>query len=235
MDIAANFSDKRQVAELMKPLWQPLRDEERQQFVDALELFTFERNETVYRAGQEPQYIFYLLNGYVSIHFSEQQFASQVVRMVEPGALFGCQPAFSGSYYKYTAVARCRLCVAAVPLELVYHLIWENGSFAILFVQNLSELLGISVQRTVSLTQKRIRARLADTLLAMANRYGLETDHQTIGVELSRNDLAQMSNMTTSNAIRTLSTFAQEGLVDIRGRKIGLLNESELRRISIEG
>jgi hypothetical protein len=38
--------------------------------------------------------------------------------------------------------------------------------------------------------------------------------------------------MTTSNAIRTLSIFAAEKLIAIDGRKIKLINEDELRKIS---
>ena len=41
-----------------------------------------------------------------------------------------------------------------------------------------------------------------------------------------------MSNMTTSNAIRTLSQFAQEGLIAINGRHISILNEKELAKVS---
>ena len=49
---------------------------------------------------------------------------------------------------------------------------------------------------------------------------------------MSREDLANMSNMTTSNAIRTLSQFALEGIISIDGRKIKILNEEELVHIS---
>jgi len=38
--------------------------------------------------------------------------------------------------------------------------------------------------------------------------------------------------MTTSNAIRTLSIFAQEKLIAIDGRKIKLIDEEGLRKIS---
>ncbi len=49
---------------------------------------------------------------------------------------------------------------------------------------------------------------------------------------MSREDLAGMSNMTTSNAIRTLSQFAQEGIVSVDGRKIKILDETELMKVS---
>ena len=38
--------------------------------------------------------------------------------------------------------------------------------------------------------------------------------------------------MTTSNAIRTLSAFAKEGLVEINGRYIKIINEDKLSKIS---
>ena len=44
-----------------------------------------------------------------------------------------------------------------------------------------------------------------------------------------------MSNMTTSNAIRTLSSFATDKIIAIDGRKIKLINEEELKRISENG
>ena len=53
-----------------------------------------------------------------------------------------------------------------------------------------------------------------------------------MNIKLSREDVANLSNMTTSNAIRTLSAFASEGLLEINGRKIRILDEERLRRIS---
>ena len=38
--------------------------------------------------------------------------------------------------------------------------------------------------------------------------------------------------MTISNAIRTLSNFASEGIIELDGRRIRMLDEEKLRRIS---
>lgn len=92
--------------------------------------------------------------------------------------------------------------------------------------------LGVADRRTVNLTQKHIRGRLAESLLFLKECYGLEEDQSTLSIYLSREDLANLSNMTTSNAIRTLSIFAQEKLIAIDGRKIKLIDEEGLRKIS---
>ena len=100
------------------------------------------------------------------------------------------------------------------------------------FIQKLAVALGISDERTVNLTQKHIRGRLAESILFLKESYGLEEDGCTLSIYLSREDMANLSNMTTSNAIRTLSTFAQEKIIAIDGRKIKIMNEPELEKIS---
>ncbi len=61
--------------------------------------------------------------------------------------------------------------------------------------------------------------------------YGLEEDN-AINIYLSREDLASLSNMTTSNAIRTLGNFVTEKVITLDGRKIKILDEERLRKIS---
>ena len=94
---------------------------------------------------------------------------------------------------------------------------------------------GQADERTVNLTQKHIRGRLAESLLFLRDSYGLEEDGSTLSIYLSREDLANLSNMTTANAIRTLSAFASERLVAVDGRKIKILEEEKLAKISRMG
>ena len=96
----------------------------------------------------------------------------------------------------------------------------------------MSKDLGISETQTVNLTQKHIRGRLAESLLFLKESYGIEEDGSTLSIYLSREDLANLSNMTTSNAIRTLSQFATEKLIAIDGRKIKIIEEERLKKIS---
>ena len=111
-------------------------------------------------------------------------------------------------------------------------MIMENTRLGWFFIQKLATALGTSDERTVNLTQKHIRGRLAESILFLKESYGVEEDGCTLSIYLSREDMANLSNMTTSNAIRTLSTFAQEKLIAIDGRKIKIMNEPELEKIS---
>ena len=117
-------------------------------------------------------------------------------------------------------------------MDIISALVKANNRLAMFFIKLLSIDLGISDERTVNLTQKHIRGRLAESLIFLKETYGLEEDGATISIFLSREDLANLSNMTTSNAIRTLSNFASEKLIAIDGRKIKIIDEIELEKIS---
>ena len=111
----------------------------------------------------------------------------------------------------------------------------QNVNLCRFFVKALAVDLGVADRRMVSLTQKHVRGRLADTLLELIDTYGFEAGGDTLDLKLSREDLADLSNMTTSNAIRTLSSFVEEGLIEVQGRTIRFLNIGEIRRISQYG
>ena len=84
----------------------------------------------------------------------------------------------------------------------------------------------------MNLTQKHLRGRLAEAIHSLIIHYGYAEDEHTLAAHVSREDLANMSNMTTANAIRTLSQFAQEGLLSLEGKDIYVINEKELINIS---
>jgi CRP-like cAMP-binding protein len=111
----------------------------------------------------------------------------------------------------------------------------QNAEIAIKFMKIISEDLLSSDNRLISLTQKHVRGRIAESILLLREIYGMEADGRTLRVFLSREDLAHLSSMTTSNAIRTLSGLVSEKILDIEGRKIMILNLSKLEAISESG
>jgi CRP-like cAMP-binding protein len=117
-------------------------------------------------------------------------------------------------------------------LTLVEELIHKNNQLAWFFIKDLSHNLGGSDTRIVNLTQKHIRGRLAEALIVLRDNYGYEDDNSTLKIYMAREDLANLSNMTTSNAIRTLSSFVNEHIILVDGRKIKIINEPQLRKIS---
>lgn len=117
-------------------------------------------------------------------------------------------------------------------MKIVEDIIRNNNNLAMFFIHELSRNLGGADTKIINLTQKHIRGRLAESLLLLADNYGYEDDDATLKIYMSREDLANLSNMTTSNAIRTLTAFVSEKLILVDGRRIKIINETQLRKIS---
>lgn len=223
------------IASTMSPLWDVLTDEQRELFVENAVIRKFNRDEVIFKEGEVSTHLLFLLRGKAALYNKGVTNRPRLIRMVELHGFFGYQSAFVNTPSQITAIAGSDTSVVMIPMNLVFHLIWENSEVALFFIKELSTMLGISVRQTITLTHKHIRGRLAEVLLQMKKNYGTESDGQTIAVYMSRDDLANLSNMTTSNAIRTLSSFAQEGIVQLVGRKIRIIDEEKLKFISRTG
>ncbi|MFA6863383.1 MAG: Crp/Fnr family transcriptional regulator, partial [Dysgonamonadaceae bacterium] len=179
-----------------------------------------------------PEDLMCLLKGKVKIYKEGVGGRSQIIRMIRPVQYFGYRAYFAQEPYVTSASAFEASQVSFISMEIVEQFLRNNGTLAMFFIQLLSVDLGIADQRVVNLTQKHIRGRLAESLLFLKENYGLEKDGATISIYLSREDLANLSNMTTSNAIRTLSIFENERIISLDGRKIKLIDEERLHKIS---
>ena len=212
-----------------------LTDAQRASLAKAATVHTYRKNELIYSAGDHPEKLYCLVSGKVKICREGVGLRTQIVRVIRPVEYFGYRPAFVGENFVLSALAFEPTVIVCFPIDMVMAMIHENASLAWFFMQRLAEDLGRADERTVTLTQKHIRGRLADALLFLKESYGLEEDGYTLSIYLSREDLANLSNMTTSNAIRTLSAFASERLVAVDGRKIKILEEEKLAKISRMG
>jgi CRP-like cAMP-binding protein len=224
--------DGMNIAEHIPDIWNVLNDEERELLTANFTLQRYKKNEIIYCEGEKPGHLKCLIDGKVKIYRDGVGGRSQIIRMIKPTEYFGYRAHFADENFVTTAAAFEPSTIGYVPMETIDRLIRQNNALALFFVRQLSIDLGIADARTVNLTQKHIRGRLAESLLFLKDSYGVEEDGFTLSIYLSREDLANLSNMTTSNAIRTLSNFASERLIAIDGRKIKLIDEEKLKKIS---
>ena len=216
----------------LEDVWRILSKRERTILRENAKVVNFSKNEVIYSVLEQPTHLMCLLKGSVKISIDGVGGRSQIIRIIRPVQYFGYRASFAAEAYRTSAAAFENSQVAMVPMNVIIDLIRANSNLALFFIKQLSIDLGISDERIVSLTQKHIRGRLAESILFLKDTHGLEEDGATLSIYLAREDLANLSNMTTSNAIRTLSTFVSEKLIAIDGRKVKIIDEEQLHRIS---
>lgn len=223
---------ERIISEGMSDLWNALSPEEKRLITDNFRYEHYKKNQIIYAEKETPEYLFCLLEGKVKMYKSGIGDKVQILRLYRPVQYFGYRAYFANEPYVSSAAAFEASVIGILPMELVENLVKQNNKLAMFFIHELSRNLGGSDTKIVSLTQKHIRGRLAESLLLLADSYGYEDDDSTLKIYMSREDLANLSNMTTSNAIRTLMSFVTDKLIIVDGRRIKIINEPALRKIS---
>jgi CRP-like cAMP-binding protein len=220
------------VSEDLAEIWSILTNEEKHRIINAFEIHNFKKNQIIYAEGEAPEYLWCLLKGKVKKFKEGVGGRVQILRLIRPVQYFGYRAYFAQEPYVSSAGAFEASTLGSVPMELVMELIRNNNNLALFFIKELSRNLGGSDTKIVNLTQKHIRGRLAEALIVLKENYGYEDDNSTLRIYMAREDLANLSNMTTSNAIRTLSNFVNEKIITVDGRRIRILNEAMLKKIS---
>lgn len=190
------------------------------------------KGETIYREGDRPTGLICLSRGKVKLYKEGVGGRDQIVRMAKPVGFIGYRALFADENYLATAQALEDSIICTIDKDVFMDTLRGNAELTLHILKSVATELGFSTNRTVTLTQKHIRGRLAESLVFLRDTYGFEEDDKTLRVYLSREDLANLSNMTTSNAIRTLSSFSDEEVIELDGRRIKIIDQYKLERIS---
>lgn len=223
---------KQVMARDMADIWSVLTPAQRRRIIDNFAIHKFRKNHTVYAERSMPQYLWTLLEGSVKKYKVGVGGRGQILRLIKPVQYFGYRAYFAAEPYGSSAVTLEPSTLGTLPMTVVEEMIRNNTRVAMFFIHELSRNLGSSDTKIVNLAQKHLRGRLAEALAALLDNYGYESDQMTLAIYMSREDLANLSNMTTANAIRTLSGFVAEKLLLVDGRKIKIIDEPGLRHVS---
>lgn len=223
------------ISEDLADLWSVLTPDEKRLVTENFTLHDYKKNEVIYSENDKPQYMWCLIRGKVKKWKDGIGGRTQILRLIRPVQYFGYRAYFAGETYMSNASAFEQSKVGTLPMRVVETLLAQNPRVARFFINELACNLGDSDKKIVNLTQKHIRGRLAEALLVLIENYGYEDDGSTLRIYMSREDLANLSNMTTANAIRTLSTFVAEQIITVDGRRVRILSEDRLHKISKQG
>jgi CRP-like cAMP-binding protein len=195
-------------------------------------LAIIKKGQFLFKEGDKPHGLICLASGKIKVYKDGVGGRGQILKMLRQQGFIGYKALFSDIPWSLSAIAIEDSAVCIFEKSSFLKFLKKNPDLSIKLIKVIADELGFSNNRIVSLTQKHIRGRLAESLLILRDTYGFEADGKTIRVSMSREDIANLSNMTTSNAIRTLSNLATEEIIEITGRRIGILDNINLEHIS---
>lgn len=219
------------IANLFYDLWSPLMEHEKDLISRSIEVQTYNKNDFIYRIGSTPLKIGYVLNGRVKIFRNTDDGRPKIIRIFRDHQFFGYRAYFANEKYTTNCVTMVDTKIVTLPANVIGRLVDGNKVIMRYFFKELALGLGLSDDRVVSMSQKHLRGRLAETLLFLSRSFGTDSAGWIYG-KITRSDIANLANMTTSNAIRTLASFREEGIIETDGKKIKITQPDKLTFIS---
>jgi CRP-like cAMP-binding protein len=213
-------------------LFEGLNQKDRDSMVQHHYITRIKKGGYLFREGEKFRGLICLVSGKAKIFRTGVAGREHIIKMLKVNDMTGFQTLFSESIWPDSAVAIEESIICTIEKQCLLRILRNDADLSMKISKVLSEELSYSYDKMVSLSQKHVRGRLVESLLMLCKIYGFEADGKTIHARLSRNDIAHLSNMTTSNAIRTLSNLAAEGNIKIKGKKITILNFDKLEQIS---
>ncbi|WP_455511517.1 Crp/Fnr family transcriptional regulator [Butyricimonas paravirosa] len=195
-------------------------------FVDNAIKF-YKKGEYIYNEGARIKGCYFLFSGIVKIFQTGVAGKDQIIRFGKEGDIFGFRSVIRNEVActSVETMSNCILCY--IPNTSLMHIITHSPSFAYEMMQIACKELGDANHHIRDIAQKSVKARLAEILLQIASDFGVEEDG-TLKLNVSREDLSNFIGTATETLIRLLSDLKNEGLVEVKGRKIKLLQQDKL-------
>ncbi|MCB0737177.1 MAG: Crp/Fnr family transcriptional regulator [Bacteroidetes bacterium] len=191
---------------------------------------SYKKGEVIFEEDRHPAKLYCVIHGKVKVSRLNETGREQIVRLYGPNEVLGYKSLVMESPYHASATALEETQLGFVSKSAFDRIIDTNPRIARLFMKILCQNLDESENQLVSLASKNIRERVAGALVLLQRKFGLNND-KTLGINLSREEIAGMIGIATENLSRTLSQFRDEGIIDALGRKIVILDTEQLEVI----
>ncbi len=208
-----------------------LNKDELIKLADCKTSFTIKKGEPIFEEGETVNGIFCIKDGVCKLSKLSANGKDQIVKLVKSGELLGQRSMISEEPTNLSAVALEDMNVCFIPKSEIMGYFNTNNKFSMEVMKNICGDLKDSDDHMVSMAQKTVKERLAETLLFLENSFGTNSDG-TLKIQLTREELAGMIGTATESCIRLLSEFNKNDLIELVGKKIALKDKAKLKKLS---
>jgi CheY-like chemotaxis protein len=190
----------------------------------------YKKKDIIYSEGVYPKGIYFITKGKVKTFRCNADGKEFITGLYKEGDFFGYLALIEEVVYADSAMPLDESEICLIPKEDFFSLIYKNAEVSRKFIKMLSNDLQEKEEQLIKLAYNSVRKRVAEALATLYTRYKKEGETQ-FDMNISREDLANIAATAQETAIRTLSDFKEEGLIDIKGGNIAVLNFEKLSKM----
>lgn len=189
----------------------------------------YEKGEMVVEEDQDIREFLYLKKGLVKLYKTDRNDRQHILSIAKPMNFVGFLSVFSNSKYQYNLAALEDSVVCFIDLNPFREIVQKNGKFAMEVLEKMNQITDNILGNRLNICSKQLRGRIAFILLYFARDVYFKTRFE---LPLSRKEIAELIEMSTENVIRILSEFRKDGIINISGSEIEILDMEVLERLN---
>ena len=184
----------------------------------------YKKGQIIFFESNRPFGLFCVHKGKIKIYKTSESGKEQIFRFAQEGDILGYRALLGGEPYRATAETLTEAVICFIPKEFLFSIIEKDQEFSLKIMKFLCSELGNAEERMLNITQKPVIERLAEVLLILKEQFGLTADGKTLGINLTREDLANFVGTATETVVRLLHELRDKHLIEVEGRKIKLVD-----------
>jgi len=191
----------------------------------------YKRGDILYNEGNRISGFYCINSGIIKVFKTGVDGKEQIIRFARKGEIIAYRSVLSNEPACTSAkvIEDCQVCF--IPSELLIQFVKTNPSFAFEIVKLTCHELAEANSYITDIAQKTVRERVAEVLLSLVRDFGLD-DQKYLRISLTREELANIVGTATESVIRLLSEFKSDRLIELNGRRIKILDQRGLEKIS---
>jgi CRP-like cAMP-binding protein len=214
------------------PLFSGLEDPQAQELLKISTMRSFSRGEIIFSEGDPGNGFYVVASGKIKIYMSSPEGKEKILHIFGPGQPVGEVPVFSGSRFPANAQALEASDLLFFPRDAFARLIETHPSLSMKMLGVLSRRLREFTVQIEQLSLKEVPGRIASYLIALA----VEQDSQAaVHLTVSKTQLASLLGTIPETLSRIFSKMADQGLIDVSGKKIQILDYEGLAELAEQG
>jgi CRP/FNR family transcriptional regulator len=198
----------------------------------AKKCFVYLKGQRILMEGVESNGIYFINSGKLKIYKTDMKDKQLIIRFAKSGEVLGFSDNDEKQEQAVSAMALDDTLVCYLDNKSFLNVIREYPDIAFRLLRYYNKLLDQSETQSLKLARMNVPAKVADALYTIYETYGTNGNSSTLNLQLSRQDMADLAGTTKEQISKTLSDFKAHGLVNVKGKRIDILNLQALAEFS---
>ncbi|REJ81760.1 MAG: Crp/Fnr family transcriptional regulator [Bacteroidetes bacterium] len=207
-------------------------DECVKQFSGMKKVYVFKSGQRIFMEGNSMRGIYFVEEGQIKIYKSDAKGQEIILRFAGSGDMIGLSCNTENNEYAASAVSLSDSTLCFADAESFSALYMNHPDLALQLIKYFKSELCTMETRALKLASLSVFRKVADTLLTLLEKFGVEPFSGTLNAVLSRQEMASFAGTTKEQVSKIISELKQDGIIDTNGKLIRVLKPDLLMEMA---